>query len=83
MQTDPNPTVEAILGVENFIDTTRTKGEGPAGQIPITEEMLLNEPSGNLFGLTQNAGMGWNPDDVGRPQYLIISTQGGLRVGAG
>jgi putative YjhG/YagF family dehydratase len=41
--------------------------------------MLLNEPSGNLFGLTQNAGMGWNPEDLGRPQYLIISTQGGLR----
>jgi putative YjhG/YagF family dehydratase len=41
--------------------------------------MLLNEPSGNLFGLTQNAGMGWSPADVTRPQYLILSTQGGLR----
>ena len=24
--------------------------------------MLRNEPSGNIFGLTQNAGMGWRPD---------------------
>ncbi len=41
--------------------------------------MLLNEPSGNIFGMTQNAGMGWNPDEVGRTQYLILSTHGGLR----
>jgi putative YjhG/YagF family dehydratase len=41
--------------------------------------MLRDEPSGTLFGMTQNAGMGWNPADVGRPQYLIVSTQGGLR----
>ncbi len=41
--------------------------------------MLLEEPSGNLFGLTQNAGMGWEPADVGRDPYLILSTQGGLR----
>jgi xylonate dehydratase len=41
--------------------------------------MPLHESSGNLFGLTQNAGMDWNPDDVGRAQYLIVSTRGGLR----
>jgi putative YjhG/YagF family dehydratase len=41
--------------------------------------MLRGEPSGNLFGLTQDAGMGWNPRELGRPEYLIISTQGGLR----
>ena len=41
--------------------------------------MLLSEPSGNLFGMTQDAGMGWNPADVNRPQVLIVSTQGGLR----
>ena len=42
--------------------------------------MLLEEPSGNLFGMTQDAGMGWNPAEVGRPQFLIVSTQGGLRA---
>ena len=41
--------------------------------------MLLAEPSGNLFGMTQDAGMGWNPADVNGTQVLIVSTQGGLR----
>jgi putative YjhG/YagF family dehydratase len=30
--------------------------------------------------MTQNAGMGWNPTEVGRKQFLILSTQGGLRA---
>jgi dihydroxyacid dehydratase/phosphogluconate dehydratase len=42
--------------------------------------MLLNEPSGNLFAMTQNVAMGWNPEEVGRNQYLILSTHGGLRA---
>ncbi|MFO7540124.1 MAG: dihydroxy-acid dehydratase, partial [Chloroflexota bacterium] len=61
------------------METTRLQGRGPDGRLPLSEEMLRSEPSGNLFGLTQNAGMGWHPAEVGRPQYLILSTQGGLR----
>jgi putative YjhG/YagF family dehydratase len=61
----------------------RTRAEGPAGALPITEEMLLKSPSGDLFGLTQNAGMGWAPSEVGRKQFLILSTQGGLRAADG
>lgn len=57
-----------------------TQASGPAGSLPITEEMLLHSPSGDLFGMTQNAGMGWNPSEVGRKQFLILSTQGGLRA---
>ena len=75
----PPPTLQSILGTPEPVEKSRLEGQGPVGRLPITEEMLLNEPSGNLFGLTQNAGMGWNPDEVGRPQYLILSTQGGLR----
>jgi putative YjhG/YagF family dehydratase len=30
--------------------------------------------------MTQNAGMGWEPAEVGRKQFLILSTQGGLRA---
>ena len=56
-----------------------TKGAGPEGALPLTEEMLLNAPSGDLFGLTQNAGMGWNPSQLLRKQFLILSTQGGIR----
>jgi len=58
----------------------KTSASGPAGSLPITEEMLLKNPSGDLFGLTQNAGMGWNPAELGRKQFLILSTQGGLRA---
>ncbi|MBS0204893.1 MAG: YjhG/YagF family D-xylonate dehydratase [Planctomycetes bacterium] len=56
-----------------------TRGDGPPGELPLTEEMLLNAPSGDLFGLTQNAGMGWNPSQLLRKQFLILSTQGGIR----
>jgi len=42
--------------------------------------MLLTEPSGNLFGLSQNAGMGWSPDRLLDPEFLILSTHGGLRA---
>src|SRR5882724_6448943 len=58
----------------------RTKADGPAGSLPLTEEMLLNRPSGDIFGLTQNAGMGWAPGELGRKQFLILSTQGGMRA---
>src|SRR6266511_604419 len=58
----------------------QTKAPGPTGSLPLTEEMLLNRPSGDIFGLTQNAGMGWDPRELGRKQFLILSTQGGLRA---
>ena len=76
-------TLTDILGSETHVHSTRLAGEGPAGQLPISPDMLLHEPSGHLFGLTQNAGMGWNPADVGKPQFLILSTQGGLRADDG
>jgi xylonate dehydratase len=58
----------------------QTQARGPAGSLPLTEDALLNSPSGDLFGMTQNVGMGWNPAEVGRKQFLILSTQGGLRA---
>jgi putative YjhG/YagF family dehydratase len=58
----------------------RTKGAGPSGQLPLTPQMLSEAPSGDIFGWTQNAGMGWNPRELGRKQFLILSTQGGLRA---
>lgn len=56
-----------------------TRGDGPEGSLPLDAGMLLDLPSGDLFGLTQNAGMGWRPDQLLRNQYLILSTQGGIR----
>ena len=57
-----------------------TRTPGPAGALPLTDELLRSSPSGDLFGLTQNVGMGWEPRDVLGRQFLILSTQGGLRA---
>src|SRR5579859_7470127 len=57
-----------------------THAPGPAGQLPITAEMLLTQPSGNLFGLSMNVGMGWDPARVLDPEVLILSTHGGVRA---
>jgi putative YjhG/YagF family dehydratase len=57
-----------------------THARGPAGALPLSAEMLLTEPSGNLFGLTQNAGMGWEPNRLLDPEFLILSTHGGMRA---
>src|ERR1043166_1682481 len=66
--------------VERDIFDIRTKAPGPSGKLPLTPEMLLERPSGDIFGLTQSAGMGWNPSELGRKQFLILSTQGGMRA---
>ena len=58
----------------------QTRASGPEGSLPVTEEMLRHGPSGNVFGLTQNVGMGWAAAEAGRKQFLILSTQGGLRA---
>lgn len=57
-----------------------THAAGPAGALPLSPEMLLTEPSGNLFGLSQNAGMGWDAARLLDPEFLILSTHGGLRA---
>jgi len=62
------------------ISAVATHAPGPAGFLPITPEMLLNQPSGNLFGLSQNVGMGWDPMHLLGPEILILSTHGGLRA---
>ena len=58
----------------------RTTAAGPTGSLPLTPELLKDMSSGDLFGWTQNAGMGWNPAQLLRRQFLILSTQGGVRA---
>ena len=57
-----------------------TNAAGPAGALPLDDELLLNAPSGDIFGLSQNAGMGWDPKQLRRKEFLILSTQGGIRA---
>jgi putative YjhG/YagF family dehydratase len=73
------PPLDAVLGSASAVAAGRLAGEGPAGRLPLTADMLREEPSGNLFGLTQNVGMGWSPRALEGPQYVIVSTHGGLR----
>ena len=61
----------------------QTKAAGPAGSLPLSAEMLREWPSGDLFGLSQNAGMGWAPKEMLGPQFLLLSTQGGIRADDG
>jgi xylonate dehydratase len=76
----PPSSLEEIVGTgEHALFDVQTNARGPEGALPLTEEMLLRWPSGDLFALSQNAGMGWNPSELGRKQFLIISTQGGMR----
>ena len=56
---------------------------GPSGSLPLTPDMLRNRPSGDLFGWTQNAGMGWDPARSARTEFLILRTQGGIRAADG
>jgi putative YjhG/YagF family dehydratase len=63
---------------ENY--TLETKAPGPKGALPLTDELLRSSPSGDIFGLTQNAGMGWDPARANDRSFLILSTAGGLRA---
>jgi putative YjhG/YagF family dehydratase len=77
----PPPDLATLLdsGDERIYDL-RSKSPGPEGSLPLTEEMLLEWPSGDLFGLSQDVGMGWNPAELGRREFLLLSTQGGIRA---
>ena len=59
--------------------TIPTHAPGPQGKLPLTPQMLRDWSSGDLFGLTQSVGMGWDPAKVLRKHILILSTQGGIR----
>src|SRR5215475_6574459 len=77
MKTD---NLAALLDTDAALFDVQTSAAGPAGALPLTEELLLNAPSGDVFGLTQDAGMGWDPTELGRREFLILSTQGGIRA---
>jgi putative YjhG/YagF family dehydratase len=58
----------------------QTSAAGPQGALPFTDEMLRSRPSGDLFGWSQDAAMGWSAAELGRQEYLILSTMGGVRA---
>ena len=74
--------VDVLCSPDSIYDV-RTSAPGPAGRLPLTDEMLRTSPCGDLFGLTQNAGMGWKPEDLLKPAFLILATSGGIRADDG
>ncbi|MGD8897614.1 MAG: YjhG/YagF family D-xylonate dehydratase [Acidobacteriota bacterium] len=71
---------EILAGLDAAPCDVETRAPGPAGALPLDETMLREQPSGDLFGLSQDAGMGWRPDRLGGDEFLLLSTQGGLRA---
>lgn len=81
MASTTNRELAALLdSSEASLYDIQTNAAGPAGKLPLTDEILRNWSSGDLFGLTQAAGMGWKPEDLLGDQFLILSTQGGVRA---
>jgi putative YjhG/YagF family dehydratase len=68
------------FGTSRATADSAIQGEGPSGSLPLSDEMLRTWSSGDLFGLTQNAGMGWDVQKMLGPQFLLLSTQGGIRA---
>ena len=69
-----------LFDADEAVYSLQSHGAGPSGSLPLTPEQLREAPSGDLFGLTQNAGMGWTPAELNRREFLILSTQGGIRA---
>jgi putative YjhG/YagF family dehydratase len=75
----PAPSFSAVVESDPSLFDVQTCAAGPAGALPLTEELLRQAPSGDLFGWTQDVGMGWKPSELGRREFLLLSTSGGLR----
>src|SRR5512140_3243702 len=79
----PAFSLDQLVTSDPSVFDIRSKAPGPQGALPITAEMLRERPSGDLFGWSQNAGMGWNPAALGGKEILILSTHGGIRAADG
>jgi putative YjhG/YagF family dehydratase len=65
-------------GNESLFELTTTT-DGPGGRLPVDPERLAGMSSGELFGWTQNVGMGLDPVRLVDREFLILSTLGGRR----
>jgi putative YjhG/YagF family dehydratase len=74
------PLADLLEGSTASLYDIQTSARGPQGELPLTDQMLREWSSGDLFGLTQSAGMGWKPEELLGPQFLVLSTQGGVRA---
>src|SRR5262245_10018235 len=78
-----DPFLSLVESADPSVYDLRSTVAGPGGSLPLTEELLRHAPSGDLFGWSQNVGMGLSPVELGRKEFLILSTHGGLRADDG
>ena len=74
------PFSELVETADDAVYALISTARGPVGKLPLTDDLLRHSPSGDLFGWSQNVGMGLNPALLGRKEFLILSTHGGLRA---
>jgi putative YjhG/YagF family dehydratase len=71
--------LDDILNSDDAVYDVATRAAGPQGELPLDADFLAGAPSGDLFGLIMNAGMGWEPARASADAYLLLSHQGGIR----
>lgn len=70
---------DILGGRDESVYDVVTHGPGPAGELPLGGDFLASAPSGDLFGMIQDVGMGWEPSRVDADAFLLLSHQGGIR----
>lgn len=76
--------LEDILDSKNNnIYEIATASAGRQDLLPLDEKLLVDSPSGDIFAMSQNVGMGWDPAKLNLEQFLLLSTQAGIRADDG
>lgn len=74
-------TLEDVLDTrDNGVYDVITASAGSQGRLPLDKKLLVDSPSGDIFGMSQDVGMGWAPAQLDWEQFLLISTQAGIRA---
>jgi len=77
------PLEDILSSGDDSIYNITTRAPGAEGILLLTEDILRSAPSGDIFAIGQNIGMGWAPARLGDRQFLLLSTQGGIRASDG
>ena len=80
MKTPPSLEPLPLDSPDQSIYQVPTHAPGPQGHLPLDADQVRNKASGDIFGLTQNAGMGWQPSRLLAKEFLILGTMGGIRA---
>ena len=74
-----DPRIELLDTDDPSLLEVQTSAPGPTGRLPLSDDLLRRGASGDHFGMSQDVGMGWPAEKVAGPQFVLLSTMGGLR----